>query len=38
MQDSKCKMQTGRERRRNKLVAAAIAHGLRFEFCILHYL
>jgi hypothetical protein len=38
MQDSKCNMQTVCERRRNKLIGAAIAHGLHLEFCILHYL
>jgi hypothetical protein len=38
MQNSKCEMQTECERRRNELVATANAHGLHFEFCILHYL
>jgi molybdopterin converting factor small subunit len=37
MQDSKCKMHTGRERRHNELIAAPTAAGLHFEFCILHY-
>jgi hypothetical protein len=37
MQDSKCKMQTGHERRGTELVAAPLARGLHFEFCILHY-
>jgi hypothetical protein len=40
MQNAKCKMQIEivRERRRNQQVAAVIARGLHFEFCILHYL